>query len=190
MFSRIIIRRSALVAGAALVVSAALTGCSAGGSNSAGSAAVEEAPTEAVAPAEAVAAPETPGMNVPVTVGAFEFTALSAADAGPTVGAAPFTQTAQGTYYRLDLKIMNVGNESQTFIVNYVTLEDAEGKSYDADSSASMYAGDDAQIWLSAINPGNAVQGPILFDIPAGVTPVKVHVSDNMFTDGTAIQLG
>ncbi|PPL18748.1 DUF4352 domain-containing protein [Microterricola pindariensis] len=192
MFSRFIYRRSALVAGAALVVTAALTGCSAGASNggnstvgdSSGSAAVEEAP------AEAVAAPETPGLNVPVTVGAFEFTALSAADAGTTVGAEPFTQTAQGTYYQLDLKIMNVGNDSQTFIVNYVTLEDAEGKSYDADSSASLYAGGDAQTWLSAINPGNAVQGPILFDIPAGVTPVKLHVSDNMFTDGTAIQLG
>ncbi|GAA3865404.1 hypothetical protein GCM10022381_06420 [Leifsonia kafniensis] len=180
MFSRSIVRRSTLIAaGAAIALTVALTGCSAdvaSGGSAAGSSAEEK--------------PQTPGLNVPVTVGAFEFTALAAADAGTTVGTAPLSQTAQGSFFQIDLAVKNVGNDSQTFIVNYVTLEDADGKSYDADASATLYAGGDAQAWIAAINPGNAVQAPILFDLPAGVKPSKLLVSDNMFSDGTAIELG
>lgn len=179
MFSRSIISRSTIaVAGAALAVTVALTGCSA------------DATSGSTAGSSAEAAPQTPGLNMPVTVGSFEFTALAAADAGTTVGTAPLTQTAQGSYFQLDLKVANVADDSQTFIVNFVKLEDAEGKTYDADISASLYAGGDAQTWVAAINPGNAVQGPILFDVPAGVTPVNVLVSGDMFSDGTAIALG
>ncbi|MGO4105632.1 DUF4352 domain-containing protein [Leifsonia sp. YAF41] len=178
-------RRSTLAAaGAALALTVALTGCGAT-STSGGSA--SGASTGSSAEAEA---PQTPGLNVPVTVGAFEFTALAAADVGTTVGESPLSQTAQGSFYRLDLKIANVGDSPETFIVNYVTLEDADGKTYDADTLATMYAGGDAQTWVAAINPGNAVEGPLLFDLPAGTTPVKLIVRDNLLSGGTAIALG
>ncbi|GAB3130655.1 DUF4352 domain-containing protein [Glaciibacter psychrotolerans] len=183
MSSRSITSRSTLaVATAAVAVIIALTGCSAGGASGAVSGGSS-------ADSSADETPTAPGLNVPVTVGAFEFTALAAADAGTSVGTAPLTQTAQGTFFQLDLKIMNVGDAPETFIVNYLKLEDADGKTYNADASASLYAGGDAQAWIAAINPGNAVQGPILFDLPAGAKPVKLIVSDSMFNDGTAITL-
>lgn len=182
MFSPSNVRRSTLTAaGVALAVALALTGCGAtstSGNSAAGSSAGSS--TEAA----------TPGLNVPVTVGAFEFTALAAADAGATVGASPLEQTAQGSYFRLDLKIANVGDGPETFIVNYVTLEDADGKTYDADALATLYAGGDSQAWVAAINPGNAVEGPLLFDLPAGTQPVKLLVRDSILSDGTPIVIG
>jgi len=189
-------KRTALSAALiALVGAAALTGCSAGTQPSDGPVARPDASEEvpADAPVEAGSepeAPEAPGLNTPVTVGSFQFTALGVADAGTTAGSGPLTQTAQGTYVRVDLAVTNVGDKAETFIVNYVKIKDAEGKTYDADGTATIYASGDAQTWIAGINPGNSVQGPILFDVPAGTTPVELLVSDNAFTDGTPITLG
>lgn len=122
--------------------------------------------------------------------GAFEYTALAVKDAGTTAGTEPLSQTAQGTYVQVDLRVANTGDKAQTFIVNYVKLKDAAGKTYDADMTATVYAAGGAGTWVAAINPGNAVEGPVLFDVPAGTAPVTLVVSDNAFTGGTEITIG
>jgi len=129
-------------------------------------------------------------MNTAVKAGSFEFTVLDVKDAGTTVGTAPLSRTAQGSFFQVDLKVANVGNSSQTFIADDVKLQDAAGKTYNADDTASLYLQGDAQTWVSAINPGNAVQGPVLFDLPAGTKPTTLLVSDNAFTKGTPITIG
>lgn len=178
MLTRSITRRSTLAAvTAALAMPLALTGCSVG---TVGGASGSRSASEAA---------KTPGLNTPVTAGSFEFTALGAKAAGTTVGTAPLTRTAQGQFFQVDLKVVNTGDASQTFIVNYVKLVDAAGKKYEADAAATLYAGE-AQTWIAAINPGNAVQGPILFDLPADANPTSLLVSDNAFTGGTPISLG
>jgi hypothetical protein len=190
MFTRS--NRTALFGATALITLAlGLTGCSAAtphdGAGAAGSSAGATGQNGGGAdePADA-----TPGLNTPVSAGAFEYTALAVKDAGTTVGAAPLSQTAQGAFVQVDLKVANTGNSAQTFIVNYVKLKDAAGKTYDADASATLYASSDPSTWVSAINPGNAVQGPILFDVPAGTKPVTLLVSDNAFTAGKPIAIG
>jgi hypothetical protein len=90
----------------------------------------------------------------------------------------------------VDLKIANVGNKANTFISSYVKLVDAAGKTYDSDPTATLYANPDQSAWVAAINPGNALQGPIVFDVPARTKPVSVQVSDNMFGNGETITLG
>jgi hypothetical protein len=191
MFTRS--NRTALFgATAALTVALGLTGCSATASNgdTAGGDAAGTSTTDSKTGDAKQAADTTPGLNTPVTVGAFEYTALAVKDAGTTVGTAPLSQTAQGTFFQVDLKVANTGTSAQTFIVNYVKLKDAAGKTYDADASATLYASSDPNTWISAINPGNAVQGPILFDVPAGTKPVTLLVSDNAFTAGKQIAIG
>lgn len=136
------------------------------------------------------ATPTTPGLNTPVTVGAFEFTAIDVKDAGTTVGSSVLKQTAQGTYLQVDLKIANTGNKAETFIVNDVKLVDAAGKTYDADPTATLYASPSSNAWVAAINPGNAIQGPVLFDVPAGTKAASIQVSDNLFSAGKTIRLG
>lgn len=129
-------------------------------------------------------------MNTPVKAGSFEFTVLDVKDAGTTVGSGPLTKAAQGTFFQVDLKVANVGTSSQTFIADDLKVKDASGKTFSADDSATLYAAAEANTWLAAINPGNSVQGPVLFDLPVGTKPTTLLVSDNMFTTGSPITIG
>ncbi|SEI10353.1 MULTISPECIES: DUF4352 domain-containing protein [unclassified Leifsonia] len=179
-------RRTTITLAAAAVIATALTitGCSAGsGTTTAGGAA-------AGAATSAPAAPKAPGLNTPVTVGSFEYTATGSKDAGTTVGTAPLSQTAQGTFIEVDLTVKNVGNSAATFLSNYVKLVDGSGKTFDADPTATLYASPDQSAWIAAINPGNNLTGPILFDVPAGTKAVSIEVSDNAFSAGKTIDLG
>jgi hypothetical protein len=178
-------RRTTLTVAAAAVIATALTitGCSAGGGTTTPGGAATGAATTA-------AAPKAPGLNTPVTVGSFEYTATGSKDAGTTVGTAPLSQTAQGTFIRVDLTVKNVGNSAATFLSNYVKLVDGSGKTFDADPTATLYASPDQSAWIAAINPGNNLTGPILFDVPAGTKAVSIEVSDNAFSAGKTIDLG
>ncbi|WP_431220140.1 DUF4352 domain-containing protein [Leifsonia xyli] len=174
-----------ILAATVAVAGLTLTGCSGGGAAGSGSGGATE-------PGHSAAAAPTPagvGLNTPLTVGTFTYTATAMKDAGPTVGSAPLTQTAQGTYIEVDFTIANAGNSAATFLSNYVKLKDATGKTYDADPTASLYASPNQQAWVAAINPGNTLTGPILFDVPAGTQPTSVLVSDNAFSGGKEIRL-
>jgi len=177
-----LVRSSVVAAIAASALAVTLTGCSAGGSSSAPAAAEKSASTSS--------SPSAPGMNTPVKAGSFEFTVLDVKDAGTTVGTAPLGKTAQGSYFQVDLKVANTGNSSQTFLADDVKLKDAAGKTYNADVTATLYASGDASTWVAAINPGNAVQGPVLFDVPTGTKPTTLLVADNAFTTGSPITIG
>ncbi len=184
-------RRVTLVPTAAAAVIAgalALTGCSAGATTAG---AGEPAPTSSGASsAPAAAAPKGAGLNTPVTVGSFEFTVTGVKDAGATVGPSPLIQTAQGTYLHVDLSIKNVGTSGATFLSNYVKLVDSTGKTFDADPTATLYASPDQTAWVAAINPGNSITGPVLFDVPVGAVATSIQVSDNMFSTGKTITVG
>jgi hypothetical protein len=183
-------RRIALIPtiSAAVIAGAfALTGCSAGAATTGGAGST---PASTSAAAQTPAAAQDPGLNTPVTVGSFEFTATGVKDAGNTIGSSPLSQTAQGTFIQVDLSIKNVGNSGTTFLSNYVKLVDNTGKTYDADPTATLYASPDQSAWVAAINPGNSITGPVLFDVPVGITAASIQVSDNVFGTGKAITLG
>lgn len=178
-------RRSTLIAAAVIAGGLALTGCSSHAPVTGGSGSGETSGTSAEP-----AAPEVAGLDTPVTVGSFEFTATGSSDIGTSVGTSPFTRTAQGTFIQVDLTVKNVGDSAATFLSNYVKLVDGEGKSYDSDSTATFYASPDQNAWVAAINPGNAIQGPIVFDVPAGTVAAGIRVSDSAFGTGVPITLG
>lgn len=135
------------------------------------------------------AEPAAPGLNTPVTVGSLEFTVTGIAEIGPTIGEEPLSQTAQGTYVQVDIQVKNVGKKSETFFTAYTKLVDAAGSTFDADAMAAIYLRSDTN-WASAINPGNTMSGPVIFDVPAGTDPVSLQVTDNMFSsDGPLINL-
>jgi hypothetical protein len=184
MFRRITLVTTATAIAAGL----ALTGCTAA-TTAAGTTSGSASSSSPASPASPAAA-AGPGLNTPVKAGSFEYTALGAKDAGATVGTSPLSRTAQGTFVEVDLKIANTGNSAATFIVNYVKLVDATGKTYDADPTATLYVSPDQNAWVAGINPGNAIQGPILFDVPAGTKAAAIQVSDNAFAKGQTITLG
>lgn len=146
------------------------------------------APTSAHEPSAPGSAPEpapseeeAPGIGSPVTSGDLEFTVTKVAEAGTHIGSDILGADAQGRYVTATVRVANVSKEPQTFVVSYVQLVDADGNVFDADSMATIYAGSNAKTWVATINPGNAVEGPIVFDLPAGTEPAAVAVKGGLF---------
>jgi hypothetical protein len=128
-----------------------------------------------------------------VSDGKFAFTVNKFTCGEKTVGANQYAQVnAQGQFCRMNLTVKNTGDESQTLSDSAQVVYDAQGKKYSADSSADIYASNDnsaTSTWLNNINPGNSVTGDILFDVPAGTTPVTAELHDSSFSGGAKVSL-
>lgn len=139
-----------------------------------------EAESEAEAPAEDEPAGDAKVGDV-VTVGDFEITIVSIEDRGTEVGNEYLTSQAQGKFVGVNIKVTNVGNEAETFFSDNVKLVDDQERSFDYSSEATLYDSDDNDVWLSEINPGNTLEGQIIFDLNADATATAVLVSDSLF---------
>ena len=42
---------------------------------------------------------------------------------------------------------------------------------------------------MSEINPGNSIDGTVVFDVPVGVTPTSVEDHDSAFSGGVTVAL-
>lgn len=133
--------------------------------------------------------PSTPGFGVPVTESDLEFTAIGIASAGAQVGDQYLNAQAQGTFQRLTIRVKNVGTSGQTFTTSSLTIIDQDGREFDADSLATAYGNSDSGMWLSQINPGNAVEGDVIFDLPAGAVPTTLVAKGGFFGSGVEISL-
>ncbi len=67
----------------------------------------------------------------------------------------------------MHVTVNNIGREAQYFDGSSQKLTDTLGRTRSADTSAAIYLGD-AQSFL---NPGNSVQGTVVFDVPAAAAP-------------------
>ena len=180
------------VALVALVTVGGVTGCSSsGGTDGTGSSSSSEAPTGEAAPAEEVPAePTEPGIGAVVTAGDLEFTVTGVEEMGTQVGGEFLNETAQGRYVGVLIKVSNVGSEAATFFSDYVQLVDSADRTFDSDSTATIYAAPSADSWLSEINPGNSFEGRVVFDLPTDAAPAAAIVKDNaFFGDGQRIRL-
>src|SRR5690606_9588720 len=101
----------------------------------------------------------------PVRDGQFEFvvTALTCGHAELVNGI--LQARAQGQFCVLELSVTNIGAEPRHFADGLQRAYGPDGDQYAADTRAGVVAnGNDAAVW-NVINPGNAVQAKIVFDI-------------------------
>ncbi|MCZ4563372.1 DUF4352 domain-containing protein [Rhodococcus sp. IEGM 1401] len=147
----------------------------------AGSSASEEAAP--AAPAE----PAQPGIGVAVRDGKFEFIVTAVAPPVTTVGSEYLTQTAQGEYVQVTMTVRNIGDRAQSLDASSQKLLDADGKQYSVDSLATAYL--DEGIGYEQINPGNALDTTVVFDVPVGTVPAEIELHDSAFSGGTAVAL-
>jgi hypothetical protein len=84
--------------------------------------------------------------------------------------------------------VENIGNESQAFFGNNQKLFDAKGRQYEASTEAAFYLEDSKSLY-EKINPGNSVNGVVLFDVPKNVEPVSIELHDSIFSDGVEVSL-
>ena len=150
--------------------------------------AAEEA-TDVEAAAEAPAEEAAAGIGDPVRDGKFEFTVTGVESGVDEVGDEFLSETAQGAYTLVTVKIENIGDEAQTFFSDNVTGIDSKDRKLASDSNATLYANSDNSGWIEEINPGNSIEAVIAFDVAKGAKLVAVELHDSAFSGGVVVTL-
>ncbi|MCL3862936.1 DUF4352 domain-containing protein [Actinotalea sp. K2] len=87
------------------------------------------------------------------------------------------------------LTVRNIGTEAQYFDGSSQELLDTQGRTHSSDGSAAIYL-DDSNSFLNQINPGNEVQGIVVFDVPADAQLASIELHDSPFSGGVTVALG
>lgn len=140
---------------------------------------------ETAKPEETVADPpaeeeKAAGVGEILEVGGVAFTVLSR-DKATNVGG-EWGVNSNGEFLILDVVVENKGNEPITVDSSFFTLL-GNGKSYEADTSAGVYANKDNHFFYDKVNPDIALQGKVVFDVPAELhgQELKLKVQTGFF---------
>jgi hypothetical protein len=143
-------------------------------------------PTAATPDAPGQPGVQAVGVNQPAKDGKFQFTVTSVECGSAQVGNEFLNQKAQGQYCLVRMFVANIGNEAKMFDASNQYAFNGSGQKYSADSAASVYL-DDSNSFLTNINPGNSVNGIIVFDIPKGQQITKLELHDSAFSGGVTV---
>lgn len=107
------------------------------------------------------------------------------------VGNEFLNEKAQGEYCRVTVSIKNNGDEATLISSSDLKLIDSKGREFSADDTATLYASSDnaGNTWFDEINPGNKVEGDILFDVSKGAEITTAKFSSGLFSSGVEISL-
>jgi hypothetical protein len=125
----------------------------------------------------------------PARDGKFEFTVTKIKYGKTQVGDQFLNKTAQGQYVLLSVTVRNIGSEAKMFDGYSQKAVGAGGVKYEHDGAAELYANSQAQAFLNTINPGNSVQGVLVFDIPKDAKLVTLELHDSPFSGGVKVDL-
>ncbi|MGW7201509.1 DUF4352 domain-containing protein [Streptomyces chryseus] len=131
--------------------------------------------------------PESPTIGDPVRDGKFEFTVTKVVPGVEEIGG-DYGDKAQGQFILVCINVENIGDESQLFDGSAQKLFDAEDREFSADTAAAIYL-EESESFLNEINPGNKVEGIVVFDVPKNVEPVKIELHDSVFSGGVTVNL-
>ena len=87
------------------------------------------------------------------------------------------------------LRVENTGSEGRTFGGGSQYLYDAAGKRHDPDLDATVRHGD-ARMASTHLNPGQRLEGTLVYDVPDRVDLAKVELHDGPFSGGVSVELG
>lgn len=163
----------------------------AGTTGTVGTTGTGDAAAEGEPDGQAPAAPEetVPGIGTAVRDGKFEFTVTAVEPGVASVGDELLSVDAQGQFVLVHVTVTNVGDAAQMFDASSQKLFDAQGREHSADSTAGIYLGD-ANSFLNDINPGNSIQGVVVFDVPADAVPASIELHDSFMSGGISVALG
>jgi len=86
-----------------------------------------------------------------------------------------YGQDAQSQFTIINVTIQNEKNEAITVDSSFFTLLSGE-RTYEADGSAGIYANEDTSFFLESVNPGVAITGNVVFDVPADLADPILQV--------------
>lgn len=128
-------------------------------------------------------------LGTPVRDGKFEFTAKSVKCGVKSVGPSGFGEKAQGQFCLVTVKVTNIGDEAQTLFDSNQVVFTADGKKFESDTAAALYANKDSSVFIEEINPGNSVTGVLVYDMPKNAKPTIIEFHDSAFSGGVQASL-
>jgi hypothetical protein len=128
------------------------------------------------------------GIGDPVRDGKFEFVVTEVETGVENVGDEFLSEEAQGQFVLVHMTVENIGDEAQTFDGSAQFLFDTEGREHSADTEAALYV-ENSESFFNEINPGNRVEGVVVFDIPADATPASMRLHDSLLSGGVEVML-
>ena len=140
-------------------------------------------------PATTESKPAAPKIGETARDGKFEFVVKGVECGKTSVGSEYLTEAPQGQFCFVTINVKNIGDEAQSLFSSNQKLLNAQSQQYAADDTATMYAAPNSSSWYSNINPGNSVEGIIVFDIPKDQTPVTAELHDSAYSGGVKVTL-
>lgn len=134
-------------------------------------------------------AARTAGIGDQVQDGAFAFTVTKVETGREALGDGFLRSEAQGSYVLVHVTVTNVGTESAMFTSANQTLLDDRGREFEADAGAALMNVPGSESFLTDINPGNSVDGVLVFDVPEGLAPAAIELHESMFSRGVVVSL-
>lgn len=113
---------------------------------------------------------------------------VSKVERADRVGSRLLGSDAQGKYLLVYVTVTNRGTKPESFAGGSQKLVDSLGREYEPDAGAAIYLKDSNAIY-EKINPGNAVNVTLVFDVPPSVTPQTIELHESSFSRGVKVQL-
>jgi hypothetical protein len=134
---------------------------------------------------------EDPGparLGDPVRDGQFEFV-VAAVDCGARRLPAPGGERpALGQFCLVRLAVRNVGGEGRTLEAARRYLLAPGGRKASADLGVTL-ALSGPRLLSTLVNPGNRVQGTLVYDVPRGAAPTGMELHNSPFSRGVRVRL-
>jgi Domain of unknown function (DUF4352) len=129
------------------------------------------------------------GLGDPVQDGQFEFVVRSVACGTRSVGQGLARKRALAQFCLVDLRVENTGTEGRAFAGGSQYLFDDAGKRHDPDLDATVRHGD-GRLLSTHLNPGQRLEGTLVYDVPDPVQLARVELHDGPFSGGASVVLG
>lgn len=94
----------------------------------------------------------------------------------------------QGEYLVVAMAVRNIGSRSETYFADFQKLIDIYGRVFSTGAD-TMISEDDGRYLSTDINPGNATQVQLAFDVPIGTQPTHIVLHNSAASPGVSVDL-
>jgi hypothetical protein len=129
-----------------------------------------------------------PGMREPARDGQFEFVVRSVRCGLRRVGPELARRTPQGRFCLAAVSVANVGTDARDFAADQQRLFGADGRRHSVDAAATVANGGLGLLHV-LVNPGNRVEGTLVYDVPPRMRPARMELHDSPLSRGVTVEL-
>jgi hypothetical protein len=131
----------------------------------------------------------TPALGDRARDGQFRFVVRSSRCGVASVGQGLGRRTASGKFCLLGIEVVNAGAEGRSFEAGHQYLLDAAGRRHSVDGAATWSHDGSARLINLQLNPGQRIEGTLVYDVAEGVEPVQAELHDSPFSGGVKVDL-